>query len=69
MKEIKDLKMQSSDAIAKMDTKALTQEVALAQKNMYVLKMKLAMGELKQTHLMKVLRRYIAKLSTRITTQ
>ncbi len=68
MKEIKDLKMQKVAALEKMDANALTQELKSAEKNMYVLKMKLAMGELKQTHLVKILRRYIAIIHTRLTT-
>lgn len=64
MKEIKDLKMKSSDALEKLSAEKLTEEVKGAEKILYTLKMKLAVGELKQTHLMKAMRRYIASLKT-----
>lgn len=64
MKEIKDLKMKTSDALEKLSPEKLTEEVKGAEKILYTLNMKLAMGELKQTHLVKVMRRYIASLKT-----
>ena len=67
MKEIKDLKMKSADALSKLSADKLTQEAKGAEKLLYTLRMKLAVGELKQTHLVKVLRRYIASLKTRIS--
>jgi len=66
MKEIKDLKMKSADALSKLSADKLTQEAKGAEKLLYTLRMKLAVGELKQTHLMKALRRYIASLKTLI---
>ena len=64
MKEIKDLNMKSKDALLKLSTEKLTEEKKEAQKLLYTLRMKLAVWELKQTHLVKVLRRYIASLAT-----
>lgn len=64
MKEIKDLKMKSSEALNKLSPDDLAKEVKSSQKLMYTLQMKLAVGELKQTHLVKALRRYIASVKT-----
>lgn len=64
MKEIKDLKMKSSEALNKLSADKLTEEVKGAEKLLFTLKMKLAVGELKQTHLVKALRRYIASVKT-----
>jgi ribosomal protein L29 len=64
MKEIKDLKMKSSDALVKLSTDKLIEEIKGAEKMLYTLRMKLAVGEVKQTHLVKALRRYVASLKT-----
>lgn len=64
MKEIKDLKMKSSDAVKKLSAEKLIEEIKGAEKTLFTLKMKLAVGEVKQTHLVKVLRRYVASLKT-----
>ncbi len=64
MKEIKDLKMKSSDALKKLSADKVTEEIKGAEKMLYTLKMKLSVGEVKQTHLVKALRRYIASLKT-----
>lgn len=64
MKAIKGLKMKSADALGKMTAEDLTKEVKESEKQLYVMKMKKAAGEQKQTHLMKFLRRYIASLKT-----
>ncbi len=64
MKEIKDLNIKSKDVLTKLSTDKLVEEVKVAEKLLYTLKMKLAVGELKQTHLAKVLRRYIASMKT-----
>jgi len=42
----------------------LKQELASSSKNLYVLKMKKQLGEQTQTHLIKALRRYIARVKT-----
>jgi ribosomal protein L29 len=64
MKEIKDLKMKTSDALVKLSADKLTEEIKGAEKMLYTLRMKLAVGEVKQTHLVKALRRYVASLKT-----
>ena len=45
----------------------LQTELQSARKNLYVLTMKKALGELKQSHLMKAQRKYIAQISTFLT--
>ncbi len=45
----------------------LTTELATARKDLYVLSMKKELGELKQSHLMKSSRRYVAQISTFLT--
>lgn len=64
MKEMKDLKMKTLDAVKKLSADQIIQEIKWAEKLLFTLKMKLAVGEVKQTHLMKALRRYIASLKT-----
>lgn len=64
MKEIKDLKLKSLDAVKKLAADKLSEEVKNAQKTLFTLQMKLRLGELKQTHLVKFLRKYIAQVKT-----
>ncbi len=64
MKEIKDLKMKSSDALKKLTAEKLKEEIKTAEKMLFTMRMKLTVGELKQTHLMKAMRRYVASLKT-----
>mgnify|MGYP003436753611 FL=1 len=59
MKEIKDLR--------KLEVSDLKQELVDAQKKLYELTMKLELNELKQTHLVKPLRRYVAVIQTVMT--
>lgn len=66
MKEIKDLNMKAQDALNALDVEKLVWEVKQSEKLLYTLRMKLAVGEQKQTHLIKALRRYIASLKTMI---
>jgi large subunit ribosomal protein L29 len=64
MKEIKDLKLQD---IAKLDALSeadLKKELDTSLKKAFVLKMKKELGELKQTHLIKFLRKYVARIKT-----
>lgn len=56
MKEIKDLR--------KLEVVELNKELVDAQKKLFELTMKLELNELKQTHLVKPLRRYIAVINT-----
>lgn len=59
MKEIKDLK--------KLEISDLKKELTDAQKKLYELTMKLELNELKQTHLIKGARRYVAVINTLLT--
>jgi large subunit ribosomal protein L29 len=64
MKELKDLKLQEISKLREMDEKSLKAELISASKNLYTLTMKLELGELKQSHLIKALRRYVAQIKT-----
>lgn len=64
MKEIKDLKMKTSEALSKLTAEKLVEEIKTSEKTLYTMRMKLSVGELKQTHLVKAMRRYIAGLKT-----
>lgn len=56
MKEIKDLR--------KLELSDLRKELVESKKQLFELTMKLELNELKQTHLIKPLRRYIAAINT-----
>ena len=64
MKEIKDLKLKELAELNKLNEAELKAELASSSKNLYVLKMKKQLGEQTQTHLIKALRRYIARVKT-----
>jgi len=64
MKQLKDLNLKEDSKLNSLDKKGLNEEIALSMKNLFVLRMKKEKGELKQTHLIKFLRRYIAKVKT-----
>jgi len=64
MKEIRDLKLKSVKDLEKLDVVALKKELVSSKKTMFELKMKLELKELKQTHLIKPLRRYVAVINT-----
>jgi len=64
MKEIKDLKLKELDKLKELNEADLKSELVKSSKELFVLKMKKELGELKQTHLIKALRRYIAKVNT-----
>ena len=64
MKEIKDLKLQELWKLIELNEKSLKAELVKSSKELFVLRMKKQLGELKQTHLIKAVRRYIAKLKT-----
>jgi len=68
MKDIKDLKLKDMQSLQKLDVKKLQEERKEAGKRMFTLKMKVTLGEVKQTHLVKALRRYIARVNTFINT-
>jgi len=64
MKQLKDLNLKEDSKLNSLDKKELNEEITLSMKNLFVLRMKKEKGELKQTHLIKFLRRYIAKVKT-----
>ena len=64
MKQLKDLNLKENSKLNSLDKKELNEEITLSMKNLFVLRMKKEKGELKQTHLIKILRRYIAKVKT-----
>ena len=63
-KEIKDLKIKSKLDLRKLELSDLNKELVLSKKKYFELKMKLSLNELKQPHLIKILRRNIAILKT-----
>lgn len=64
MKTVKDLKLKDKKKLAELSEADMKKEIATASKNAYVLQTKLAANELKQTHLVKHARKYIAQLKT-----
>jgi len=64
MKELKDLKLKSLEDLRKMKSEDLGKELKDAQKKLFSFEMKLALNEFKQTHLVKFLRRYVARVKT-----
>lgn len=64
MKELKDLNLKNLSELDKLNEADLKNELVKSSKNLYVLKMKKQLGELTQTHLIKALRRYIARVKT-----
>lgn len=64
MKNLKELSLKDTKKISGMEKDALTKELKDSEKKLFSLKMKKSAGELKQTHLLKFLRRYIARLRT-----
>lgn len=64
MKWIKGLK--DNKALAALDKEALVKELKSAQKELYVLRMKHIANELKQSHLLKAHKSYVARLNTYI---
>ncbi len=64
MKEIKDLKLKDISVISWLSKDEFVKELREVEKKLYGLKMKLELNELKQTHLIKFLRRYISRLKT-----
>lgn len=64
MKGKKDLNLKDNKSIKEMDLDSIKKELVESKKRYFVLKMKLKTDELKQTHLLKPLRKYIATLHT-----
>lgn len=69
MKEIKDLKLQEIGKLRELSDKDLKAELIKSSKVLFTLRMKKELGELKQTHLIKALRRYAAQLRTVATSK
>ncbi|MBS9784029.1 50S ribosomal protein L29, partial [Candidatus Gracilibacteria bacterium] len=57
----------SLEILRGMSSDELKVELENTQKELFVLKMKKTLGELKQTHLIKEHKKYIARLSTFLT--
>lgn len=55
------------DALKSLDRNDLQTELHTARKDLYVLTMKKELGELKQSHLIRKKRKYIAQISTFLT--
>ncbi|MCP4522720.1 MAG: 50S ribosomal protein L29 [Candidatus Gracilibacteria bacterium] len=64
MKELKDLKLLEISKLREMTTEELNVELTRASKNRFSLTMKYGVGELKQTHLIKALTKYVARINT-----
>lgn len=64
MKELKDLKLKQKSELKSLDAIKMKEEVVRVEKEYFVLRMKKNVGELKQAHLMKSLRRYAAMVRT-----
>lgn len=64
MKEIKDLNLKDLTKLNELNEAELKAELKSSSRNLYVLKMKKQLGELTQTHLIKALRKYIARVKT-----
>ncbi len=61
---MKELKLKSSKEIDALDEKGLKAEIVTSAKKLFEMKMKKELNELKQTHLVKPMRRYVAVLKT-----
>ncbi|MDD4151065.1 MAG: 50S ribosomal protein L29 [Candidatus Gracilibacteria bacterium] len=64
MKELKDLKLKSLEDLRKATPDDLKKDLKEAEKKLFSFSMKLELNEFKQTHLIKFLRKYIARLKT-----
>ena len=64
MKTIKDLKLKENEKVRALTEVEMKKELAAAMKMLFSLSMKLEANELKQTHLVRFARRYIAILRT-----
>ena len=69
MKQLKDLKLKEMTKLITLNKEELKKEIALSMKNLFVLRMKKEKWELKNTHIIKFLRRYIARVKTIANTQ
>jgi len=61
---MKELKLKDNASLRKLDAKALKEELTINSKKLFELSMKKSVWELKQTHLLRALKRYIARIKT-----
>ena len=61
---MKELNLKDNASLRKLDAKALKEELTTKSKKLYELNMKKSLWELKQTHLIKALRKNIATIKT-----
>lgn len=64
MKELKDLNLKMKKDLVKLSKEDLVKELNSAKKRLFDLNMKLELNELKQTHLVTFLRKYVAVIKT-----
>jgi len=64
MKNIKDLKLLDLKKLSSLNQPDLKKELNNLEKEYFTTKMKKQLGEVKQTHLIKFLRRNIARIKT-----
>jgi ribosomal protein L29 len=60
-------RIKTLEELKTLDRTSLQAELQTARRDLYVLTMKKELGELKQSHLMKKGRKYIAQISTFLT--
>ncbi len=65
--QVASLTLKSVTDLKALNKVELSTELQAARKELYVLTMKKELGELKQSHLMKKSRKYIAQISTFLT--
>ena len=64
MKTLKDLGLKTIEAMKEVSDADLVAEIKASEKKLFGYKMKLVSNELKQTHFVTVMRRYVASLKT-----
>lgn len=64
MKENKDLKLLDIEKLNSLSEVDLKKELKVSEKKYFTIKMKKQLDEVKQTHSIKFLRRYIARIKT-----
>jgi len=69
MKEIKDLKLQELGKLIELNEKDLRAELVRSSRELFSARMKKEVGELKQTHLIRALRKYVAQINTVATSK
>ena len=61
---MKDLKVKKNEQLLKMTVSEMKEEVKNVEKVLFSLRMKLSLWELKQTHIIKGFKKYVARLNT-----